>query len=280
MAERGRPGQGQGERGDESHGDRKRQRTEEHPGDAGDRDQGEKDHDRRDGRSNQRLADFPERVADRLAPALAGVAVHDDVLNHDDGIVDDQADSGRQATQGHQVETLAQQPQPDKSDRDGSGNDQPGDQRRAPVAQKEHHDGGGEQQSDQDRVAHAADGCVDDLRLIVERLQRHAGRQRSPQGLDLGVHFLRDYDRVAVRLAVDVQEHGWFAVRGHDGVNRLGGKDHRGDIADAHRQVGRGGLDHDVADLLRRARLPAHQAEDELMVGFDQARRVDQVAAA
>ena len=52
------------------------------------------------------------------------------------------------------------------------------------------------------------------------------------------------------------------------------------DVADADRRAGGRGLDDDVGDLLRRARLAAHQAQDELVIVFDQPGRIDHVAAA
>ena len=135
--------------------------------------------------SGTRISAIALRMASRAV--LAGVAVHHDVLDDDDGVVDHQADGGGQAAERHQVEALAQHAQRDEGDRDRGRNHQPGDERRAPVAQEQHHDERRQNQADQDRVAHALDGVVDDVRLIVERLQLDARRQlaadaaRSPR---------------------------------------------------------------------------------------------------
>ncbi len=67
MAERGRPGERQRERGQQRRADGNRQRAEERAGHSGDRDQRKKHHDRRDGRPDQRHADFAQRAANRLA---------------------------------------------------------------------------------------------------------------------------------------------------------------------------------------------------------------------
>ena len=118
-----------------------------------------------------------DRAADGLGAALPGIAMHHDVLDHHDRVVDHQADRGGQAAERHQVEALAEHAQRDEGDRDGRRNHQPGDQRRAPVAQEQHHDQRGQNQADEDGVAHAVDRIVDQIRLIVERLQVDALRQ-------------------------------------------------------------------------------------------------------
>ena len=58
------------------------------------------------------------------------------------------------------------------------GNDEAGDERRAPVAQKDDDDDGGEDDADEDGIAHAGDAVADELRLIIEGLRserREAG---------------------------------------------------------------------------------------------------------
>ena len=122
--------------------------------------------------SGTRISAIALRIASRAI--LAGVAVHHDVLDDDDRVVDDQADRGREAAERHQVEALAEQAQRDEGDRQRRGNHQAGDQRRAPVAQEQHHDQRRQHQADDHRVAHAGDRVVDEVRLIVERLQLDA----------------------------------------------------------------------------------------------------------
>ena len=106
-AEAGRPGereqQGSEQRG--RHGDG--EGAEECAGEAGGGDEGQKDDDGRDGGTDQRLGDFSERLANRLGARLAAVAMHYHVLDHHDGVVDDEADGRGQAAEGHQVEAFA-----------------------------------------------------------------------------------------------------------------------------------------------------------------------------
>ena len=53
-----------------------------------------------------------------LGAGFAIVAMHDDVLDDDDGVVDDEADSCGEPTECHQVEALSNGPE----DKDGYGN--------------------------------------------------------------------------------------------------------------------------------------------------------------
>ena len=110
--------------------------------------------------------------------ALSGVAMQRDVFHHHDGVVDHQTDRGRQSAERHQVEALVEQLERDERDEYGRGNHQHGDDRGAPVAQKQHHDERGENDADQDGIAHAVDGIDHQTRLVVERLEVDSGRQR------------------------------------------------------------------------------------------------------
>ena len=58
--------------------------------------------------------------------------------------------------------------------RDRHRNNQPGDQRRRPVAQEEEENDAGQDEPDEDGVAHACDRVPHQLRLVVEGLKLHA----------------------------------------------------------------------------------------------------------
>ncbi len=178
VAESGRPGERERQRSEQRHAYRDGQRAEEDAVHAGHRDQRQENDDRRDRGAEQRHADFADGAANGLRARLARIAMHHDVLHHHDGVVDHQPDGGGETAQRHQVEALAQQAQRDERDRDGGGNHQAGDERSAPIAQEQHHDQRGQHEAQQDGVAHALDGFVDDLRLIVEGFELHALRQR------------------------------------------------------------------------------------------------------
>ena len=106
------------------------------------------------------------------------------------------------------------------------------------------------------------------------------GGSDLPNAVDLGVDFVGDRHRVAVGLAVDVEQHRRLSVGGDDGVNRLHSGRDRGHIANADGNSGRRGLDYDLRKLRRIFHLAVHQREIKLMVLLQQAGRVDQVGAA
>ena len=62
-------------------------------------------------------------------------------------------------------------------------------------------DEAGEKQADDDGVAHAADRFADDVRLVVEDAELHAGGKHRAQAFDFLMHFVGDLDGVAVGLA-------------------------------------------------------------------------------
>ena len=112
--------------------------------------------------------------------------MQDDVFDDDDGVVDDEADGGGEAAEGHQVEALADDPEEEDGDGDGDRDDETGDERGAPVAQEEEEDDAGEDEADEDGVADAGDAVADELRLVVEGLELDAGGQLLAQLRDLG----------------------------------------------------------------------------------------------
>ena len=183
-----------------------------------------------------------------------------DVLHHHDGIVDHQADRRGQSAQRHQVEALAQHPQRDEGDRTVAGITSPA---TSEVPQSRRNS---TMMSDaRTRPIRIASRTLviespDDLRLIVERLELDAGRQASGGCVDLGVHRVGDRHRIAVRLAVDVQQHGRLAVGRHDRVHRLHGRRDRA----RHRRCAparrRRGLDDDLSELRGVVHLPVDQA--------------------
>ena len=68
--------------------------------------------------------------------ALTSIAMQHDIFDHYDRIIDNEADGRREATERHQVEALTDEPQRQDRHGDRHRNDQAGDERGAPVAQK------------------------------------------------------------------------------------------------------------------------------------------------
>src|SRR5580700_9495061 len=279
LTQRGSPGERQEQRSQKRDGHSDRQGAEETAGDAGGRDERQKHDDRRNRRADQRNGHFTQSAANGLRTAFASVAVKHDILEDHDGVVDHQTYGGGQAAEGHQVKTLPGHLQHDESDEKSCGNDQAGDERRAPISQEQDQDGGRQQQAEKHGVAYAGNRIAHNGGLIVERLEMYAGRQRGLQLRDLRVNFVSDGERVAFWLSIDADEDGGFSVGGDDGVHGRDGRGHFGDVSDANRNSSGGGFDDDLANLFGRMYLAADQAQNELMVIFEQAGRIDEIRA-
>ena len=146
----------------------------------------------------------------------------------------------------------------------------------SPIAQEEPDNESREQESDDDGITHTLNRLGHDVRLVVERLNLHTGRKARTDRLHLVVNFIGDFDRVAVRLPADAQQHRWFAIRAHNRVHRRDCGPDCAHITDAHRNVV-GGFDDDGPDLFRTAHLSIHETEKQLVIPAHQPGGVDDV---
>ena len=144
---------------------------------------------------------------------LAVVAVEDDVFDDDDGVIDDEADGCCESAEGHEVEAFADRPKKEYRDGDGDGDDEPGNERRGPVAEEEKKNDAGEDEAYEDGVAHACDALAHDGRLVVEGSECDARGERFAELVDLRGDGVGDGDGVAGRLAGDVEQDRRLAVR-------------------------------------------------------------------
>ena len=135
--EAGGEADGEQQRGEQRDGHGDGERAEEAAGDGGDGDERQEDDDGGDGGADEGDGDLAQGTANGLMQGLAAVAVKDDVFNDDDGIVDDEADGGGEAAEGHEVEAFTDEPECEDGGGDGDRNDQAGDERGAPVMQEE-----------------------------------------------------------------------------------------------------------------------------------------------
>jgi hypothetical protein len=107
---------------------------------AGNGDKRQEHHDRSHRRANQRLADLTESAANRFGAVLSRVPMKNDVLDDDDGIIDDESNRGGKTAERHQIEALADGVQKDEGNGDRARNNQAGHDRSAPIAQKQDED--------------------------------------------------------------------------------------------------------------------------------------------
>ena len=180
---------GDQERGDQRHGHGQRQGPEEGAGDPGQEGQRREDQDGRRRRARQRPQELVRRLAharrSRRLRVLGQPPLH--VLDHDDGVVDDQPDRRGHAAQRHDVEALVQQLQHQGGDRQHHGHHHHRDQGDADVAQEHQQHQAGQHHADDDRDRQVLGRAEDQFALVVPGLDRQAGRRG---GAGLGEHPL------------------------------------------------------------------------------------------
>ena len=208
---------------------------------------------------------------------MSCIAVQNNIFHHHNRIVDDETHRGCETPEGHQVEALPERPQHDERDRDGGGDYESGNEGTAPVPQKQNENNCRQNEADNNGVAHTGNRVFDQFGLVIKRLQLHARGQGFTDEIQFGVHGGCDGHGIAVGLAKEIQQHGGFAVRGHDGIDRLNRGSHLRYISHAHGNACRCGLDHDIGNFFGSARLPADQRQHQLVIVLQQAGRIDHV---
>ena len=134
-------------------------------------------------------------VENRLDGFLAHGQVAVDVFDFDGGVIDEDADSERQAAQGHDIDGLAESAETEDADENGQGNRDGNDQRASPVSEEEQNHDGREAGGD-DRFANdALDGSADVERLVEKGRDMQAFRDRAFVVLEHLLDTINDIDR-------------------------------------------------------------------------------------
>ena len=237
-----------------------------HPGQEEER----HEHDGNDeGRVDDRIAHFARGIADqrerrlphvlRLLPVAPQPPVG--VLHEDDGVVDQGADGDRHPPQGHRVDRAPEQQQGDDGQRERQGNRQNGNDRRAQVPEEEEQDDDDEHRPVAERLDHVLDGKRNEIRLAEDGpRERDAFGKLGLDGVQLGVHALRELQRVGARLFLNREDDGRLGIHCGRPEADLRADAHVGDILDQHGHAV-AHRNHGEADLLQAAR--ASEAPDE-----------------
>ena len=203
---------------DHGAGQREGELAEQRAGEARDEADRRIDRRQRDGHGDDRHGDLARARQRRLERLHALLDVAVDVLDHDDGVVDDEADGQHQRQQRQQVDGIAERQQREHhaDQRQRNGDDR--DQRRAQVAeeQEDHHDD--DQRRLQQRLLHLLDRGVDELGGVVGDGGLHAGRQLPLDVREGLAHVADDGQRIGGRRREDADEHGLQPVEHGGGI--------------------------------------------------------------
>ena len=129
------------------------------------------------------------------------------VLQHDDRVVDHDADRQDQAKQRERVDRVVRAPTRianvrDDRHRNRQRRDDRGAQRRQEQEDDEDHQPGREQQ----RFLRFGDRALDEDRPVERHVERHARRERRLNRRQLAVHACRHVEHVGLRLPHDADE--------------------------------------------------------------------------
>ncbi len=185
-----------------------------------------------------------------------------DVLDHHDGVVDDDTDRESQAEEREQIDREAECPEAQKRADDGHGHREQRDQRRTPVLQKDEDDDRDERHRDQQRVDHLVNRRGDEGSRVEPDLVMHACRERLLQlrhPLDVRVAHC---ERVGARAEVHDDRRDRLPVVHADEAVVARAEAHGAHIGNAQHGAVGARADDDVSEFLRRAQ-PPHRRDGE-----------------
>ena len=174
---------------------------------------------------------------------LAHAEVARDVLDHDDRLVDQDADRQGQAAERHRVERAAGEVERRQRAKDRHRDRGQHDQAAAHTAQEQQHDQDDQDAADQRRPGDAADRVADQHRLVHDDVHAEVVRlwiefaDALQDALRTRLDFIDDRERIGAGLAVDRDVDLAAAVDANDVGLDLIGVLHLGDIAEEHRTV-------------------------------------------
>ena len=179
-----------------------------------------------------------------------------DVLEHHDGVIDDDADRQHHCEQGEGVDREAEQPQAgegaDQRHRHGDQRDQCG----TPVLEEQEDHRGHQQQGFAEGADDLLDRGLDELGGVEGHHVVDAGGELLLQLVHPGAHFVRHFERVGAGLQEDAHAHHRLAEQRGAGVVVLGAELDPGHVLDAQHATRAGGADDDVAELLGGGQAP------------------------
>jgi hypothetical protein len=175
-------------------------------------------------------------------------AVH--VLEHDDRVVDDEADREHEAEQRQHVDRVAERVHHGQRRHDRHRNRHGRDQRGTQVAEKHVDDGkhGGERKRNGDQ--HLLERGLDRQRVVDAHLERRSLREARLHPLDLRPHAARDVERIALRLRLHLHHEPGTAVEAAVGTLVLGRETHVGKLPKAHEMPIGAACDDEIAKVL------------------------------
>ena len=201
--------------------------------------------------------------------AVFNVAVN--ILEHDDGVINHQADCEHDAQQCQHVDRETHHPDQEKCADQRHRNGHERNQRRPERPQEQENDQHHQRQCFGHHAVHRGDRLFDKHRGIEGHRDLHARRQRRAELGHFGLDRLRHRQRIRGGLLDDAQAHGRLAIDTQDVAFIGGAQFGAADIAQPHR-VTLHVADDQLVELLRRAQIGFRQHGEFALAAFDAAR--------
>ena len=264
-------GQGEDERAEERRADRDGHRPEHLSLESLQRQDRQIDGDDDEHPEEHGTGDLHRRAPNERDPPAAfpggGPAPHE-ALHHHHGAVHDETEVD--GAEGHQVGRDPEHAHAREADQHREGDDRGDDERRPDVAEEEEQDEDDQQAALDEVPAHGRRGAVDDLALVVERLDVHPGREARQ---DLAHPLLHQVGHLESVLALQHDHHAArdlaLATRGDRAAPLHRPQPDLGDVGEEHRDAV-GGAHHHPFEVLNTGEQadPAHGVA--LVAGFDE----------
>ena len=136
----------------------------------------------------------------------------ENILDHDDGVVDQHAHAEGQAAQGQKVQRVSGQIKGDERGDHGQRDGQGDDQGRPPVAEKKKDQADGEDSSEQRVLRRSPGYALDHFRLVHGDMELDIGREGGPDPLQLFLHGSAGDGRVGPGPLIDDEVHAFLAL--------------------------------------------------------------------
>ena len=266
-AERRAQGQRVDRRDHDRHRDRDRELPVQRAGDARHEADRREHRDKDQRRRDDRRGDFRHRPLGRLDWRHLGMLFEraGDVFDDDDRVVDDQRDRQNDREQIHRVRRVAEHIE-DRENADQRYRDRDRrDQRRAPILQKDEHDGDHQHQRDAQGPQDFVDIGADEIGRVIDDLVLQVGREAPRKLLHALLDRPRHGQRVGVRRLIDRERRRGLPVERRGVRVLLRRQLDAPDIADAHDAAIRVGAHDDVGELLGIAE-PARRDDGKLLL--------------
>ncbi len=241
---------------------RRRERGEHLPLDPLEREEGHQDDRDDDHGEGDRPRDLGERTGDDAPPVLLRRLEREvaaDVLDDDDGGVDDHPDREREAAQAHEVRGDPGRAHDDEADEEREREGEDDDERRPELGDEEEEDQDHEEAAFEQGVDDGLDAGLDERGAVVEDVQPDSRRKRVPNLLHGGLDAAHDVLRVRALEHDDHARDDLALPVARDGA--LAGLRPDDDVGDVPHVDGRAvdGLEHgplDVGNVLQEPDAP------------------------